>query len=282
MGDVLVSICCTTYNHEQYIQDAIEGFLRQKTNFNYEILIGEDCSTDRTKKIVEEFVRAYPDKVRIVASEHNVGGRKNMYRLFQEATGKYIALCEGDDYWTDPYKLQLQVEYMESNPTCTLCFHAAEIVDASKKPTGQIQRSYSESRISPTADIIVCGGTFCPTVSLLFPAELMKNPPSLWWDAHVGDYPLQMFLASRGYAYYIDKVMSAYRTGVAGSWTTKLQLQNNNWREKQIEHCEANISLLNQFDKFTNNRFVDAVRKARDLWERQLFVHLAVRFSGLN
>ena len=130
---ILVSINCITYNQEEYVADAIEGFLMQKTDFDYEILIGEDCSTDNTRKIVEEYAAKYPDKIRLITSERNVGCRKKFTEGFSSnSKGKYIAECEGDDYWIDPYKLQKQVDYLEGNPECTLCFHAAELVRAPK------------------------------------------------------------------------------------------------------------------------------------------------------
>lgn len=259
---LLVSINCITYNHEDYIADAIESFLIQKTNFEFEILIGEDCSTDNTKKILEKFLILYPGKIRLITSEKNVGARENSRRLLENSLGKYIAVCEGDDYWTDPYKLQKQVDYMENNPECTLCFHAAEIVQESGTPTGQLVRSYNNSNISSTEDIINGGGGFCPTASLLYVKKLMENPPDFYKNAHVGDYALQMMVASHGYAYYIDEVMSAYRIGGNGSWTSRLY-SGVNIKEKFIEINSGDINLLNEFNKYTNGKYLSIIEKTK-------------------
>ncbi len=122
----LVSICCITYNHESYIRDAIEGFLMQKTTFPFEIIIHDDASTDDTAKIIQEYANQYPELFVTILQKENQwskGIRPSPTYVWPRARGKYIALCEGDDYWTDPYKLQKQVDFMKENPDCSLCFH---------------------------------------------------------------------------------------------------------------------------------------------------------------
>lgn len=255
---LLVSINCITYNHEEYIVDALEGFLMQETNFSFEILIGEDCSTDNTRKIVDEYVKQYPGQIRLITSAQNVGMEKNALRVFEQSQGKYIAECEGDDYWTNPFKLQKQVDYMENNPECTLCFHAAEIVVASKKATGRKVKPYFEDQQASMEDIILGGGAFCATASLVYPRKLMSNPPSFFKTAHVGDYPTQLFLANKGYAYYIDECMSAYRTGVTGSWTNQMN-SGKNIRGKMIEVNEGDIRILTGFNEYTNLKYAKLI-----------------------
>ena len=127
----LVSICCITYNHFNFIIDALEGFLRQKTDFNFEICLGEDESNDGTREICQEYAEKYPDKIRLfLRSRKDViyvcgraTGQFNLIETLNKCDGKYIALCEGDDYWTDPYKLQKQVDFMEANKNASLCYH---------------------------------------------------------------------------------------------------------------------------------------------------------------
>lgn len=258
--NILVSINCITYNHEDYISDAIEGFLMQKTNFDFEILIGEDCSRDKTKEIVEKYMKKYPEKIKLVTSEENVGARKNFLRLIKNARGKYIAQCEGDDYWTDPYKLQKQVDYLEKHPDCTLCFHAAEVVQENGESNGEVVRPYKKTGISSMEDIITGGGGFCPTASLIYPKKLMDNPPDFFKNAHVGDYALQMMITSQGYAYYIDEVMSAYRIGGKSSWTTQLNKEVN-LTEKYIKVKNGDIKLLEDFNKYTNYKYSAVVEE---------------------
>ena len=112
----LVSIHCLAYNHKDYISQAIESFLMQKTNFQFEIVIGEDCSTDGTREIVFDYEKKYPDLIRVITSDKNVGMNENALRTKIAARGKYISFCEGDDYWIDPLKLQKQVDFLEANP----------------------------------------------------------------------------------------------------------------------------------------------------------------------
>lgn len=255
---IMVSINCITYNHEKYIADAIESFLMQKTDFDFEILIGEDCSLDGTRKIVEDYVVKYPNKIRMITSNMNVGARKNARKLHENSKGKYVAICEGDDYWTNPLKLQKQVNYFEDNPNCTLCFHSAEIVRANKGKTGRIIRSYNTSTICQTEDIIIGGGGFCPTQSLMYVKKLMDNPPELLMSSPVGDYPLQMLVSSYGYAYYMDEIMSAYRTEVKDSWT-----KTTNVKSKSLIAYEGLISLLDDFDIYSKSKFSKEIDKAK-------------------
>ncbi len=125
MSKPLVSISCITYNHEKYIKQCLDGFLMQKTNFDFEILIHDDASTDKTADIIREYEKKYPDKFRCIyqtENQYSKGVRGIMARFnFPRAQGKYIALCEGDDYWTDPYKLQKQVDFLENNKEYVLC-----------------------------------------------------------------------------------------------------------------------------------------------------------------
>lgn len=121
--DILVSIVCITYNHEPYLRKTLEGFLMQTTDFPYEIVLAEDRSTDGTRKICEEYKAKYPEKINYIYRDHNVGYNENEYEAMCSAKGKYIAYCEGDDYWTDPLKLQKQVDFLESHPDYSVCWH---------------------------------------------------------------------------------------------------------------------------------------------------------------
>ena len=136
MNDKLVSICCITYNHEKYIRDALESFLNQKTNFDFEILIHDDASTDKTSEIIQEYEKKYPNIIKPIyqiENQYSKGISINDTFNFSRAGGKYIALCEGDDYWLDSNKLQKQVDYMGKNHECTLCFHNAMVVSSNDK-----------------------------------------------------------------------------------------------------------------------------------------------------
>jgi glycosyltransferase involved in cell wall biosynthesis len=135
MEEVMLSVIMTTYNHERYIAQAIESVLRQQTDFRIEIVIGEDCSTDRTRAIAEDYATQYPDAIRIITSAENVGWRKNYCRTIAAARGKYIAMLDGDDYFTHRKKLQMQVDLLEANPDVGMCYGRSERVDESGNTT---------------------------------------------------------------------------------------------------------------------------------------------------
>lgn len=139
MGKPLVSICCITYNHEPYIKDALDGFVMQKTNFPYEIVISDDCSKDGTRKIIEEYKSKYPGLIRDVSPIENKGMLENFAYVQQLAEGKYMAWCEGDDYWPDPSKLQKQVDFLESHSEYDLCCSASKVYNQSKQSFVEIK-----------------------------------------------------------------------------------------------------------------------------------------------
>lgn len=165
MSEPLVSICMITYNHAPFIADAIQGIVSQKTNFPIELVIGEDCSTDNTRKIIEQYQKDYPNIIRLLPNSNNLGVMKNFHRTLNACNGKYIALCEGDDYWTDPLKLQKQVDFLETHPDYSLCFHNAMIHYEDGKtpdcPFGKIEdRDYTgveiyEKWTIPTASVVL-------------------------------------------------------------------------------------------------------------------------------
>jgi len=130
---VVVSVCMITYNHEEFISKAIEGVMMQQTSFPIELIIGEDCSTDSTHAICLKYKSKYPDKIKLRIQEFNLGMTQNFISTLQVSTGKYIAQCEGDDYWTDPYKLQKQVDFLEANEAYSVCFHRCRHFDVEKE-----------------------------------------------------------------------------------------------------------------------------------------------------
>ena len=129
-NNVIVSIVCITYNHAPFIRKALDGFLMQKTDFPFEIILAEDCSTDGTRAICEEYASMYPDKINYIYRDHNVGYNENEYEAMCAANGQYVAYCEGDDYWTDPLKLQKQIDFLESHSDYSVCWHRCKHFNA--------------------------------------------------------------------------------------------------------------------------------------------------------
>ncbi len=153
----VVSVTMVTYNHEPYIAQAIEGVLQQKTNFPYELVVGEDCSTDDTRKIVLEYQKKHPNIIRVITSDHNVGASKNNCRIQKACRGKYIAYCDGDDYWHHPRKLQRQADYMESHPECGLVYSDYDKYDVRSNRKVENYNKYRkiEFPLNPTLSDIV-------------------------------------------------------------------------------------------------------------------------------
>jgi glycosyltransferase involved in cell wall biosynthesis len=128
-----VSVCMITYNHERFIAQAIESVLEQKTAFDFELVIGEDCSTDNTRTIVMTYSQKYPNQIRALIREKNIGTGQNLFKTINECKGQYIAHLDGDDYWTDPLKLQKQVDFLDAHPSYSLCCHCYKIYDEENK-----------------------------------------------------------------------------------------------------------------------------------------------------
>lgn len=195
-----------TYNHELFIREAIEGVLMQKCNFLIELIIGDDCSTDNTLQICKEYELKYSE-INLLQSYTNLGMMPNFIRTLASCTGKYIALCEGDDYWTDPYKLQKQVDFLQTNSDYIACFHNARIINISQKLS--LFNSLNENNY-PTTEDIINRRWFIATASLMFRNNVITLPD--WFLTVVnGDYALELLLAQKGKFYYMDDVMAVYR-----------------------------------------------------------------------
>lgn len=263
--DMMVSICCITYNQDGYIKDALDGFLKQKTSFPYEVLIHDDASTDRTAQIIREYAERYPDIIKpILQTENqyskgltNISGTFN----FPRATGRYVAMCEGDDYWVDEEKLQMQVDYMESHPDCSICFHSAEVQVLERAVTERQMRPFAGNRVVAPEEIIDKRSGY-PTASLLFRTEMVKDLPDFYVQAPIADIPLQLLAAARGYGYYIDRPMCVYRLGGAASWTS--MMKQGDYEGKQQRYFQQMKAMYQGFDQMSGGRFHDTVERAVD------------------
>lgn len=217
----LVSICCVTYNHAQFICQCLDGFLMQETNFEYEIIVHDDASTDGTKEILLEYMNKYPAKFKLVLQEENQwsqGVRGIFSRFtFPLAKGKYIALCEGDDYWTDPSKLQKQVDLLKANPNFAGCFHNTEIINVQGEVEGFILKQITTLPL-PQKDVVAEPTRFGHTSSLVF-----RNNKDFFIPTHfqksICDRILLYLVAEKGSWMGIDAVMSRYRLHPTGVYS---------------------------------------------------------------
>lgn len=219
----LVSICCLTYNHETYIKQCLDGFLMQKTNFPFEILIHDDASVDNTQNIIKNYELKHSDIIKPIYQKENQYskgiGVSRVYQ-FPRAKGKYIAMCEGDDYWIDPYKLQKQVDFLETHPEYVFSFHDSIILN---QRTGEKRMRIGDRQIDNTVDLnsLIIQNNI-PTASIVFRNFLdYAQLPDWIGKISKGDYGLCVLLAEEGPGKYLPEAMSVYRVHEGGIWSSK-------------------------------------------------------------
>ncbi|UFH59365.1 glycosyltransferase family 2 protein [Sulfurovum mangrovi] len=240
----VVSVCCITYNHELYIEDALEGFLIQETDFPFEILIHDDASTDRTADIIREYEAKYPKLIKPiyqVENQYSKGYTMNPTFNFPRAQGEFIALCEGDDYWTDAEKLQVQVGLLSRYFKLNISIHPAEMDDVVNNHKTIKYYHGNEEKILNGFDAIASLSQFAPTASYLFRSRALKDMPEWFFKEKLpfGDYFIEAIIGKNGLA-YLPKTMSVYRRNVSGSYTINTKKMTN---DKVIERFEQVIHL---------------------------------------
>ncbi len=255
MTEIKVSIFCTTYNHRNYIGKALESFLMQKTDFQYEILVHDDASTDGTADIIQDYAARYPDRIIPVLQTENQFSKGHPRAMKDHleplAHGEFAAFCEGDDYWTDPNKLQKQVDILERHPECSFSVHAARYV------THDTEEFLRYSPLYPNhGDKILhfneSARIFFPTASILCRLSFLKESPRDWF-LETGDYALRAYLLSRGDVYYIDEVLSAYRFHAPGCAT--LRLAHDKDKTKNQPYFQDRVRFYEEFDRDTGGKF---------------------------
>ena len=235
-----VSVCCLTYNHYKYIQFAIEGFLMQKTNFSFEIIIHDDASDDGTTNILKDYQKEYPELITCIFQQNNLyskGLNPLAYYVLPICKGNYIALCEGDDYWTDPYKLQKQVDILEAHPEFSMCFTGRNVVDKNNK---FIRQEKYTRKIHQTKDVVE--GFIPSTQTVLFRnykdlkffRQRNSNHPS-------GDRLITYYCSLMGDIYYLDEITACYRESGEGVWSSFDAIAK---REKRLERFREFYRIL--------------------------------------
>lgn len=273
MSKPFVSIIMTTYNQEKYIRQAIDGVLFQITDFPYELIIGEDCSSDSTLSIVEEYQKQYPDRIHLITSPANVGMRANELRCLKAATGKYIAYCEGDDYWIHPDKLQIQTDRMEEDPEISMSFHAIlNDLSSLSMPNQEVHYHVGDHYFDPW-EVIHKGGEFFKFVSTMVRHEIFNQLPEWYIESPVGDAPLVLMALNYGKIYYIDRMMSAYRVGVNESWTNKMEKS----AQAQIDHFLKMGKMRKEFDQWSKGRYSKWIKATNSQNYRNNLIHIPMK-----
>lgn len=264
MSEFLVSIIIIAFNQEKFIQKAITSCLEQITNFPFEIIIHDDASQDNTPSIIKEFARKYPNKIRLILQNENQYSKGKIISskfCLPQAKGKYLAFCEGDDYWTDPYKLQKQIDIFIQNPSISLCYTATKWVFNDAIKNEKINRHYNSSRFVSNREVIMKGGGVTDTVSTMVRKDIYDDMAE-WYDlSPVGDVALYLLSIIRGRVYYLKEVTCVYNRGVSNSWT-----QNNKLNiDHQINYLKRLIKMKDEYDKYTNYEFHSYLKKRNNL-----------------
>ena len=215
----VVSVIMMAYNHETYIAQAIEGVVRQQCNFPIELLIGEDCSTDRTRGICVEYQKRYPKLIRLITAETNVGMHKNTFRLLGRSKGRYVAICEGDDYWCDKRKLEKQVRMLDSHPGMNLCFSRVGVCQGHSEKVITEWYPRREKQCYALEDFI-SGRVTGVTCTVCFNREVVSTLPSFIEAGAMTDWPLLVLALVTGYAGYIPEMLAVYRMHPNGAWSS--------------------------------------------------------------
>lgn len=255
----LLSVCMTTYNHERYIAQAIESVLGQRTTFAVEVVVGEDCSTDSTLRICREYESRYPDRVRVIPSESNVGMHENYRRTIEACRGRYIAMLDGDDWFSDMDKLQIQVEELEKSGAA-MCYTRSERrseSDSKIYPEGTLHTTFEDMLRLNTAE----NGTTVALRDKILEYYAEVEPQTKGWLTD--DLPMWLWFAATQSIVAIDRITAVHRmlsTSVSHS---------EQW-QKQLDFCYSLDSIMLWFDERYNSsrlqRFLARRRQNRNLW----------------
>lgn len=279
--EIKVSVLCLAFNHEKYIRQALESFVSQRCDFPYEVLVHDDASTDKTADIIAEFARKYPDIIRPIFQKENQHSKKVPIwktHVVPLIRGKYVAMCEGDDYWTDPLKLQKQYDIMEQNTDCTMCVHKVHDVNEDGTPTKHFRPSIAleEGKLDTAAFLKIHPTYPFQTTSYFMRADVwiayINDPPLFRLLSDVGDEPMVLNMVAEGNIYYLADCMSAYRKFSVGSWSSSTKKNT----QKHLAHAKKMYDMMCAYNEYTGNRFDCNLQfyRCRVLWLEKNFKEL--------
>lgn len=249
-----VSVCVITYKHEDYITTCLDSILNQQTNFDFEVILGEDHSPDATPGIVRKYADAFPNRVKAFIRPKNVGAKSNFLHCFLQTKGEYVIYIEGDDYWTDTQKLQKQVDFLDKNPAASACFHNAEIIyeDGSGKPS-ELINTPQQAIWTTTSDFFKERETwFMATASVMMRRKWVSSLPEWFKDCKSGDIPMYVILAEQGPIGYLPDIMSVYRKNLGGQSFTD--------SNKSKDFLLNRIFMYTKLNEYTEFKFDQMIR----------------------
>ncbi len=271
MEDIAVSVICNTYNHEKYIRKALESFVMQKTEFAFEVLVHDDASKDKTAEIIREFEQKYPDIIKPIYQKENQyskGVQISLVHQYPRSKGKYVAFCEGDDFWTDETKLQRQFDYMEAHSDCALVScKAIKVTENGDYLDEYINYDFEKTKgILYFGDIIRQHGAIS-TASMFFRRSFYKENIDFLKSIKSFDYIVKTLLASTGYVYVLAQTMCAYRVAAMGSWTNRVAANS----KKFAEHMKIAAENYKKLNGYTNYKFDKEFKE--EILEREYYAH---------
>lgn len=256
-----ISVFVITYNHERFIAEALNGIVMQRLDCSMELIIGEDCSTDGTYAVCQEFAEKYPSLIRLLPSERNLKMMGNFYRTLRECKGEFIAFCEGDDYWSDPYKLQKQLKMMEATPQVVFTFHGCRTFDESTRTFGTYYKhtGFREGIIEKGALFEKGGGAF-GSPSIMFRRSILTYPD--WFmEAPTGDFPLLLLAIVAGEIGYLEEEMCVVRLNTGVSWSESFR--SFEAYEEYFVKEDAYIRRFNESSHYKFNRMIGEFNQLR-------------------
>lgn len=261
MAEFKVTVYCLTYNHESYIRDTLDGFVNQKTNFKFRVIVHDDASTDGTPAIVKEYQERYPEIIFPIFQKENKYSKG--VKIFQDIIlpmidTEYTAVCEGDDFWIDQNKLQLQYDFLMENPEYSLCVHNTDWMNSEGEIIGSQMINEHEDRDLSSEEIIKRGTPICHTSSFMYRTKIRNRMNDQFMIKGIGDYPLLIYLSTQGRVRYIATTMSIYHIGVHGGWTQR----TINSKNTAVAHYQSVIDGLQQMDEATDYRYTSAFQNA--------------------
>ena len=270
---VKVSVVTLAYNQERYIRQALDSILAQECDFTYECIIGDDCSTDATPEILREYAERFPDRINPVLRTTNLGARHNLADLLARCRGQYVAILDGDDYWTSPHKLQRQVEFMDAHPDCALSFHDVRAIDRDGNDC-DIPVALDSPARSEIEDLL--RENFISTCTVMYRWGLIGTPPGWFFETWISDYSLHVLHASHGWIGHIDEVMAAYRVHDAGMWSGEHAAVRADEFVKTLSFLDAEFDyryhseIEDSIRRHAYHEYADRFREASELFSRGL------------
>ena len=268
---IKVSVVCVAYNQMDYIRDALDGIVMQKTNFEFEVIVHDDGSIDGTAEIIKEYAAKYPFIIPVLQSDNQTSRGVVITRefIYPLVSGEFVALCDSDDYWTDPLKLQKQADALDAHPELDICVHRT-LVTRDDRPRRFVAPA-TRTRVLGTEEVIIGGGWYVTTSSIMCRRGIYVKQTPLR-DVITIDYALQMQASARGGMYYLEDCMAVYRLRSKGSWSSA---------NRHGIPMETSIRLLSAMDEYTGGRFHEAVELRKRIRRSQWLQRSGKKYLAL-